>query len=105
MMRRALTIGALLLVLVLLASLVPASGAPVAAQTGGAYDLSWWSVDGGGGESTGGQYALAGAVGQPDAGTLQGETYDLAGGFFGGWTDAPTSAPTHDVFLPAVLRE
>ena len=52
----------------------------------------------GGGESSGGTYALAGTVGQPDAGTLTGGPYSLVGGF---WAGAPV---TYEVFLPLVLR-
>jgi hypothetical protein len=71
----------------------------VAAQTGGGYDLTWSSIDGGGGVSTGGGYSLTGAIGQPDAGLqMTGGGYTLNGGF---WTGA---APNYRVFLPLVLR-
>jgi hypothetical protein len=66
-------------VLVVIASLLVVS--TVLAQTGDGYDLSWWTVDGGGGSSSGGPYTLSGTVGQPDAGVLSGGTYALAGGF------------------------
>jgi len=48
------------------------------------YDLSWRTVDGGGGTSTGGAYSLSGTIAQPDAGNLSGGTYALAGGFWPG---------------------
>ncbi len=70
----------------------------VIGQVGSGYDLSWWTVDGGGGESSGGTYALAGTVGQPDAGALTGGDYSLVGGF---WAGAPVK---YEVFLPLVLR-
>jgi len=57
------------------------------------FDLSWWSVDGGG-ESTGGSYALRGSVGQPDAGSLAGGSYTLEGGFWGGGASAPPPTST-----------
>ncbi len=45
--------------------------------------ISWQTLDGGGGASTGGIYALEGTIGQPDAGeTMQGGAYDLQGGFW-----------------------
>lgn len=47
-----------------------------------AYDLSWWTVDGGGGQSSGGVYTLSGTVGQADAGALSGGNYTIAGGFW-----------------------
>ncbi|MCS7283264.1 MAG: hypothetical protein RMK65_06150 [Anaerolineae bacterium] len=74
--------------------------APVAlAQTGGGYDLSWWTVDGGGYTwSEGGGYSLGGTIGQPDAGVLQGGGYTLVGGF---WSAAATQ---YQIFLPLILR-
>jgi hypothetical protein len=50
----------------------------------GGYDLSWFTVDGGGGSSSGDPYALSGTIGQPDAGMLSGGSYTLAGGFWAG---------------------
>ena len=48
---------------------------PVQAQSGGGYDLSWSTIDGGGGMSTGGGYTLSGTIGQPDAGILLNGSY------------------------------
>lgn len=49
------------------------------------YDLSWWTVDGGGYTfSQGGVYQLGGTIGQPDAGVMSGGDYTLSGGFWGG---------------------
>jgi hypothetical protein len=56
----------------------------VLAQSGGDYDLSWSTIDGGGGTSTGGDYVLSGTIGQPDAGEMSGGDYELTGGFWGG---------------------
>ena len=65
-------------------ALLVAFAALAYAQTGGGYDLSWSTVDGGGGTfSTGGTYELGGTIGQPDAGTLSGGAYSLEGGFWG----------------------
>jgi hypothetical protein len=58
-------------------------GVPVLAQTGGPYDLSWSTVDGGGRYSAGGGYWLGGTVGQPDAGApMTGGSFELTGGFW-----------------------
>ncbi len=51
------------------------------------YELSWFTIDGGGAmRSTGGEYELSGTIGQPDAGgTLVGPVesgYELTGGFW-----------------------
>lgn len=51
------------------------------------YDLSWHTVDGGGGTSSGGTYTLTGTIGQPDAAYSEGEQYELLGGF---WTGEAT---------------
>ena len=47
------------------------------------FTLDWFTMDGGGGKSTGGVYAVTGTIGQPDAGTLGGGDYTLTGGFWG----------------------
>ena len=48
------------------------------------YDLSWFTIDGGGAAaSSGGVYTLGGTIGQPDAGRLSGGIYTLDGGFWG----------------------
>jgi hypothetical protein len=54
------------------------------AQSGGGYDLSWWTIDGGGITfATGGAYELGGTVGQPDASSvLTGSGFTLTGGFW-----------------------
>jgi hypothetical protein len=71
----------------------------VEAQIGGGYDLTWWTVDGGGGEVVGGGYTLMGAAGQPDAGeSLTGGGYTLYGGF---WIGAEGE---YKIYLPLVLR-
>lgn len=53
-------------------------------STDGAYDLSWHTIDGGGGTSTGAAYQLAGTIGQPDAGSMSGGSFELLGGFWRG---------------------
>ena len=57
----------------------------VAQRGGGDFDLSWHTIDsGGGGSSTGGGFELAGTIGQPDAGVMTGGEFELAGGFWPG---------------------
>lgn len=53
----------------------------VVAQTGGGFDLTWSSIDGGGTTSNGGAFELLGVAGQPDAGVLTGGAFELEGGF------------------------
>ena len=56
-----------------------------AASAYGDFDLSWYTIDAGGSvSSTGGDYALSGTIGQPDAGTMTGGDFALAGGFWPG---------------------
>jgi hypothetical protein len=45
------------------------------------YSIDWYSIDGGGGTSSGGSYTLTGTIGQADAGKMSGGTYELTGGF------------------------
>ena len=54
------------------------------AQSGGYYNLHWATIDGGGLTwSTGGEFALGGTIGQPDAGIQHtGGDYTLQGGFW-----------------------
>ena len=58
--------------------------APVAAAPGGVspYVLTWVTVDGGGGLSTGGPYDVYMTLGQPDAWTMSCGDYPLSGGFW-----------------------
>ena len=88
------------IVVLTLAALLLASGV-VLASAGGPYDLSWWTVDGGGYTfSSSGGYTLGGTVGQPDAGTMTGDDYTLGGGFWGGG-----AAAEYSIYLPLVLRQ
>src|SRR6185295_18739330 len=54
------------------------------AQSGGSFALKWSTIDGGGGTSRGGQFAVSGTVGQADAGSHSGQPFNLAGGFWSG---------------------
>lgn len=57
-----------------------------------AYEINWSTIDGGGGSSAGGGYAMSGTIAQPDAGVpLTGSGYELVGGF---WTVGLTQPPT-----------
>lgn len=62
------------------------SAALVLAQgpVGGGFDISWNTIDGGGGSSSGGGFNLNGTIGQVDAGNMSGGGFSLAGGFWPG---------------------
>lgn len=88
--------------LFILAALLALAGI-VYAQTGGHYDLSWWTVDNGGAtfnQSDG--YSLGGSIGQPDAGALNGGHYTLSGGFWVG--SRPSVPPEYHIYLPLTMR-
>ncbi len=88
-------------VLLLGAGVVLMSVGLVALAQGG-YELSWWTVDGGGHtDSTGGGYELGGTIGQPDAGALAGGSYILGGGF---WRGGVMILPPFRLYLPLVRR-
>src|SRR5213080_4072987 len=52
------------------------------AQSAGRFDLTWSTIDGGGGTSSGGQFTTSGTAGQQDAGTLSGGNFKVEGGFW-----------------------
>jgi hypothetical protein len=87
----------LLSVVVLLLTLATVAIARIAG-----YDLTWWTADGGGGNSAGNGYSLNGTIGQPDAGTIaSGGGYTLAGGFWHGGVTAPAQTK---VYLPLTTK-
>jgi hypothetical protein len=47
------------------------------------FAIDWFTIDGGGGTSTGGVYSVSGTIGQPDAGHMGGGNFTLDGGFWG----------------------
>jgi len=55
------------------------------------YDLSWFSIDGGGGTSSGGTYSVTGTIGQPDSGVLSGGNYSIVGGFWSAFAPTPVN--------------
>jgi hypothetical protein len=61
------------------ALLVAATLTPAHAQS---FSIDWYTIDGGGGTSTGGAYQLSGTIGQSDAGAMSGGNYSLTGGFW-----------------------
>ena len=47
------------------------------------YAIDWYTIDGGGGTSTGGVFSVSGTIGQPDAGVMSGGNFTVQGGFWG----------------------
>src|SRR5690349_11650624 len=66
--------------LLLSISLLALSLARLQAQN---YSIDWFTIDGGGGTSTGGVYTVSGTIGQPDAGHMSGGNFTVDGGFWG----------------------
>ena len=65
------------------------------------YSVTWYTIDGGGGTSTGASYSVSGTIGQPDAGpALVGATYTVTGGFWtgigGSGSNCPACAADYD---------
>ena len=46
------------------------------------FAINWFTIDGGGGTSTGGAFSVSGTIAQPDAGALSGGNFTLQGGFW-----------------------
>ena len=94
--RNRILVGLAFLALILF---VGVNALPTQAQSGGTYELTWSTIDGGVGTfSTGGTYELGGTIGQPDAGALSGGTYGLSGGL---WANVVTQIKLN---LPLILR-
>jgi len=96
---------ALVLLLVAIISLPGLSrNGVLQAQSGGGFELSWSTIDGGGATfSNGGGYSLGGTIGQSDAGTAVGGTYLLEGGFWHSLT--PPEPPSNSTnYIPIVLK-
>jgi|GEM_PF-4975447 len=79
------------------------AGGASARDSGATLSIPWWTVDGGGGSSTGGVHRITGTIGQWDATAMTmtaGTTTGLAGGF---WplADAPEPAPPEIQGQPA----
>ncbi len=85
-----------LLVLVLLLT-----GATAASATESNLAMIAWTVDGGGGSSTGPAYSISGAAGQHDAGVAAGSDYMVLGGF---WSGGQITQPEGRLFMPIVRR-
>ncbi|MGD2105402.1 MAG: hypothetical protein PVJ55_09880 [Anaerolineae bacterium] len=66
-------------------------------------DVTWSTVDGGGGTSSDGmRYSLSGTIGQHDSGSMSGDPYALHGGF---WVKfARSDVLDTMVYLPMVQR-
>jgi hypothetical protein len=87
------------LVLLLLLLLIPAEMIISAAPTYSAYDIDWWTIDGGGAQSSGGGFMLMGTIGQADAFyPLSGGGYTLEGGYW------PGANPPSLIFMPLVRK-
>lgn len=72
----------------------------VYAQSAGGYNLSWWTIDGGGDQVSAGSYVLEGTVGQPDASApLIAGGYELTGGYWNG-----EEATSSHIYLPLLAR-
>lgn len=85
-------------------ALLAAAAAPGASAAPGAdgpaYEIPWFTLDGGGTTSTGGTLELRGTLGQPDAGTLSGGAFVLQGGF---WTAGGAVGCTGDTNGDAIV--
>ena len=60
-------------------------------------EIIWQTINGGGGTSSGGDYALSGTIGQSDAGTMSGAAFTLTGGFWTGAANASTPPCPADI--------
>ncbi len=84
-------------------SILSAMMVGVASTQGQSYAITWSTVDGGGGTSTGGVYSVSGTIGQPDASqqAMTGGNYSLVGGFWSLFAVQTPGAPYLWVTLTA----
>jgi hypothetical protein len=95
--RLAPILAAVLLLAGAAAPLAMAQGRETPSAPNDAYTIPWYTIDGGGGASTGGLFTLQGTAGQPNAGTMTGGPYTLTGGFW-------TSQQGRGIWVPLVVR-
>jgi len=62
------------------------------------YSMDWYTIDGGGGNTSGNSYQMTATIGQPDAGTSSGGSFTLLGGFLPG-----TFQPWHG-YMPLIRK-
>ena len=79
-----------------LMTLVPAVLGSAAAPALAQFSIPWFTVDGGGGTSTGGTFTLSGTIGQHDAGTHTGGAFQCLGGYWGGAEGGAVCYPNCD---------
>jgi hypothetical protein len=94
--------GLIVMALLVLAVLTAWAATALAQSPEQNYDLSWFTVDGGGYTwSTGGSYSLGGTIGQYDAGLYEGGSYTLGGGF---WEGGALAAVLYKIYLPLTCK-
>jgi hypothetical protein len=99
-MKRSSVLLAVLILLLLVTGVQADPTDSVPASPSADYEITWWTVDGGGttfSENNG--YTLGSTAGQPDAAVWGGNGYTLTGGFWSG------ALVEYSVYLPLVLRD
>lgn len=59
------------------------------------YSIKWYTIDGGGMQSKGGQFVVTGTIAQPDAGYHEGDSLHIEGGY---WTFLPHCVVDMELF-------
>lgn len=66
------------------------------------YSVDWFTINGGGGTNTNGQYSVSGTLGQSDAnGAMTGGNYSVTGGFWSLFATQTPGAPLLNIFHTA----
>jgi hypothetical protein len=73
-------------------------------RAGGNFDIVSYTIDGGGGRSTGGAFVVTGTIGQPDAGSMTGGTFAVTGGFWSSRVEIPGPSCLGDVVSSATFE-
>jgi hypothetical protein len=65
------------------------------------FTVDWFTVDGGGGRSSGGGFTLSGTIGQPEVGTMSNGRFSLTGGFWSLFAVQAAGAPQLSITITA----
>ena len=100
------TVFAMIVMLILSLAYAHVHGQIVTAASN-TFELPWWTIDSGGGTSSGGAFVISGSFGQADAGPsslgMNGEGFQIIGGF---WHSGLIPQANGDLkfYLPVILR-
>lgn len=97
------------LVLIITCVLIFTLAGIATAHTNPSYTINWWTISGGGGPKSGGNYKVNGIVGQPNTDEFQGGPFVIRSGF---WAKSELETEgshndierTNTIYLPTIMQ-